>query len=213
MKNLKLIALLIFLYQILLSQDVNDILKKSEKKYNSIQDVVIDFTQINVFGVSKIENRLEGKLWMKKKNKYKIQLENQTIITDGKTVWSYYPLNNQVIIDDYKEDPDSFSPDKLMINIPKNYDAILLGVEKILNKNTFVLKLTPKTDRSLIKSMKVWLNKNEYIIEKVEVADVSDNLTTYISKSITINPGLKDDIFKLKIPEGVEALDLRKNPK
>lgn len=211
MRYKKVIFSLFLLHQILFSQSADDILKKAEKKYNAIQDVIIDFTQINVFGVSRIENKLDGKLWMKKKNKYKIQLENQTIITDGKTVWSYYPLNNQVVIDDYKEDPNSFSPDKLMINIPKNYNAILLGVEKLSNKNTYVLKLNPRDEKSLIKSIKVWLHRDEYLIEKVEVNDVSDNQTTYISKSITLNSGLKDDIFKLKIPEGVETLDLRKN--
>lgn len=211
MKYFKILLILFLSQSVLHSQNADDILKKAEKKYNVIKDAIIEFTQINVFGVSKIENKFDGKLWMKKNNKYKIVLENQTIVTNGKIVWSYYPLNNQVIIDDYKDEPESFSPDKIMVNVPLNYNAILIGTEKLFNKNTFVIKLTPRNERSLIKSMKVWLNKEEYLMEKVEIVDVSDNITTYISKSITINAGLKDEIFQFSIPQGVEVLDLRKN--
>ncbi|RCK71922.1 MAG: hypothetical protein IGBAC_0722 [Ignavibacteriae bacterium] len=211
MKYFKILLILFLSQSVLHSQNADDILKKAEKKYNVIKDAIIEFTQINVFGVSKIENKFDGKLWMKKNNKYKIVLENQTIVTNGKIVWSYYPLNNQVIIDDYKDEPESFSPDKIMVNVPLNYNAILIGTEKLFNKNTFVIKLTPRNERSLIKSMKVWLNKEEYFMEKVEIVDVSDNITTYISKSITINAGLKDEIFQFSIPQGVEVLDLRKN--
>lgn len=211
MKYFKILLILFLSQSVLHSQNADDILKKAEKKYNVIKDAIIEFTQINVFGVSKIENKFDGKLWMKKNNKYKIVLENQTIVTNGKIVWSYYPLNNQVIIDDYKDEPESFSPDKIMVNVPLNYNAILIETEKLFNKNTFVIKLTPRNERSLIKSMKVWLNKEEYLMEKVEIVDVSDNITTYISKSITINAGLKDEIFQFSIPQGVEVLDLRKN--
>lgn len=211
MKYFKILLILFLSQSVLHSQNADDILKKAEKKYNVIKDAIIEFTQINVFGVSKIENKFDGKLWMKKNNKYKIVLENQTIVTNGEIVWSYYPLNNQVIIDDYKDEPESFSPDKIMVNVPLNYNAILIGTEKLFNKNTFVIKLTPRNERSLIKSMKVWLNKEEYFMEKVEIVDVSDNITTYISKSITINAGLKDEIFQFSIPQGVEVLDLRKN--
>ncbi len=213
MKIYKLI-LLLFLFQFnLYSQNAEDILKKAEKKYNTIKDVFIEFTQTSVFGVSKIENKFEGKLWMKKNNRYKIELENQTIVTDGKTVWSYYPLNKQVVIDDYKDDPDSFSPDRIMVNVPRNYNAIYIGTEKIQGKNTLILKLTPKDEKSLLKSMKVWFNKDDYLIEKVEVIDISDNITTYLSKTTSLNTGLKDSLFQFTIPDGVEVLDLRKNSK
>ena len=210
MRLLKLTLLIIIYNCFLFSQQASDILKKVEKKYNNIKDATIEFTQINVFGVSKIENKFDGTLWMKKDNKYKIMLENQTIVTDGKTVWSYYSLNKQLIIDDYREDPNSFSPDKIMVSIPKNYNSILLGEEKLNSKNTFILKLTPKDEKSLIKSMKAWIDKDEYLIQKVEVIDISDNATTYLSKIIRINTGLKDELFKLSPPDDVEVLDLRK---
>lgn len=207
---MKYIIILFLIFQnILFADDAGKILSKVEKKYKSIEDAYIEFTQVNVFGVSKFENRIDGKLWMKKQNKYRIELEHQTIVTDGKTVWSYYPLNEQVIIDFYKDEQNPYSPDKIMVNIPKNYNPVLIGSEKISNKKCFVLKLTPRDPNQMIKHMKVFVDQDEYTIQKVETIDLGDNQTIYFVNAIKLNTGIDNSRFNFTNPQNVEILDLR----
>ncbi|MDI6780090.1 MAG: outer membrane lipoprotein chaperone LolA [Bacteroidota bacterium] len=185
------------------------ILTKVQKKYETIKDVTAVFTQNITFGVSKMEQSFHGTLTMKKGNRYRIEMEQQTIVTDGKTVWSYSHPNNQVIIDKYKEDPKSFSPDRVLINVPKNYNTIFLGNENLFGKKTAVIKLTPKESKSLVKSMKVWIDLEDHLMRKIEIIDVSDNINLYLINSIKLNTGVSDILFKFEIPEGTDTVDLR----
>src|SRR5690242_20263554 len=96
--------------------DAMSLLKQMEKKYDAIKDATVMFKQDVSYGVTKSEQSFKGKLFMKKGNKYRIELEDQMIVTDGKSVWSWTKSNHQVVIDAYKEDPRSFSPDKVLVN-------------------------------------------------------------------------------------------------
>jgi outer membrane lipoprotein-sorting protein len=146
---------------------------------------------------------------MKKGNKYRIELEDRTIVTDGASVWTYSDLNRQAFIDVFRDDPKAVTPDRMLTDIPKNYDAMLLERETIEGTRTHVLKLTPRETGSLVKSLKVWVDPSEWLMVKIEVLDVSDNLTTYRIREVAFNSGLSDRMFHFDIPPDVEVIDLR----
>ena len=191
------------------AQDVDVVLSRLQRKYESTRDLYASFTQIVRFGVTQNTQTFAGKMWMKKGNRYRIEMEQQTIVTDGKSVWTYSELNKQVLIDKFQEDPNSFTPDRVLTNVPQNFFAIIIGNEKVDNVELLVLKLTPKERNSLTKSMKVWVNSSDWVIGKVEVLDVSDNLTTYRFKDLRINEGFSDRLFHFETPPGAEVVDLR----
>jgi chaperone LolA len=161
------------------------------------------------FGFSKIEQSFSGTLRMKRPNKYRIETEYQTLVTDGTTVWSYSPVNKQVLIDRYKETPDSFAPEQLLLNLPANYFASLVQQEKKGEATWFALKLVPKDDQSFIKSMKVWVEEGSWVVRKVEMLDVNDTEKMYDVQEIKMNTGLKDVTFTFTAPAGTEVVDLR----
>ena len=186
-----------------------DLISRLQKKYDSIRDASVTFTQNTVFGVTHAEQTLTGRLLMKKGNKYRIETESQTTVTDGKSVWSYARVNNQVLIDTYKDDPRSFSPDKILVNVPNNYTSIVLGKEKIEGKETTIVKLTPKSVKSNLKWMKVWVDTDDWLMIKVQIFDISDNLTSYTISGTKLNTGIADSQFQFEVPRDVEVIDLR----
>ena len=188
---------------------VKEITDKLQKKYDSLQDATAHFTQHVKFGFSKIEQTFSGTLRMKRPNKYRIETEYQTLVTDGTTVWSYSPVNKQVLIDRYKETPDSFAPEQFLLNMPANYFASLIQQEKKGEVTWFALKLVPKDDQSFIKSMKVWIEEGTWVVRKVEMLDVNDTEKMYEVQEIRINTGLKDVTFTYAAPAGTEVVDLR----
>jgi len=189
--------------------DPEDVLSHLEKKYDKIKDAFASFTQDVVFGVTKNEQTFKGKLWMKKGNKYRLEFEDETIVTDGSSVWSFSKSNNQVLIDKYRDDPKSFSPDKVLVNVPKQYSATVLSREKIEDRETIVLKLVAKEQSSNLKWMKVWVDPDEWLMERIQILDVSDNLTTYFINGLKLNTGLADGQFEFQVPKGIDVIDLR----
>jgi outer membrane lipoprotein carrier protein len=188
---------------------VKEITDHLQKKYESVQDATARFTQHVKFGFSKIEQSFSGTLRMKKPNHYRIETEYQTLVTDGATVWSFSPVNKQVLIDRYKETGDSFTPEQFLLNLPSNYYATLVQPEAGADKSLITLKLVPKDDQSFIKSMKVWVDEGSWGVKKVEMIDVNDTEKVYTVLDLKLNTNLKDATFAFTAPPGTEVVDLR----
>ncbi|MDH7515238.1 MAG: outer membrane lipoprotein chaperone LolA [Bacteroidota bacterium] len=184
-----------------------DIIKKVQEKYEDLNDVVITFTQTVRFKVSRAEQETSGTLYFKKKNKYRIETDQRTVVTDGKTSWSWTPQNRQVIVSAYKEDSYSMSPERIFLSIPQDYYAALVGEEKILSEACYVLKLTPKESGSA-RTMKVWVAKN-WVIRKVEIVEAGGTVTTYTIKDVVTDKGIPDSRFEFTPPPGADIIDLR----
>jgi chaperone LolA len=188
---------------------VREITDRLQKKFDSMQDATIRFTQHVKFGFSKIEQSTQGALTMKRPNKYRVELEHQTIVTNGSVVWSYSPANKQVLIDRYKENQNSLSPEQFLLNLPAQYYTTLLGKEKVENAETYVLKLVPKDDQSFIKSVKMWVEDGTWVVRKVQIIDVNDTETVYTVVELKINTRVNDALFTFTPPAGTEVVDLR----
>ncbi len=187
-----------------------EVLEKVEEMYATVNDASAEFTQTVSFKYAKVEQSFSGTVSMKKKNKYRVESQQQTLVTDGATVWAYSPVNNQVLIDTYRESPNTFSPEKFLVGLPKNFRAALVDDNTPEGHAATVLKLLPKSDVSkFVKSMKVWINDNDWSVRRVEYIDMNETRTVYSLKSITFNSGISDERFTFKVPEKAEIVDLR----
>ncbi len=188
---------------------VQYVTEQLQKRYEKIDDATIQYTQKVKFGFSQIEQSFEGTLISKKPKFYRIESELQTVVTDGTTVWAYSPANKQVLIDHYRENQNSISPEQFMLNLPSQYYATLVGKEKEKDRVVVVLKLIPKDDRSFVQSVKMWIDTSTWMIMKIDIVDVNDTETTYTVNSIKLNTGVKEKIFTFIPPDGVDIVDLR----
>jgi chaperone LolA len=191
------------------AENAQAVLEKVKKKYDSIVDAELKFSQHVKFEMSKTEQNVSGTLFIKKENKYRVELEGATIVTDGKTVWSHTKSSQQVLINNFTMDENAMTPEKILGAAPKDYNASLVGEEKIGKTNTQVLKLAPKDEASMIETMKLWVDEATWLIKKVEILDVGGKQTVYVVNDVKINTGIPDSRFTYQIPNGVETVDLR----
>ena len=190
-------------------ETVEEVLEKVKKKYDSITDAQLQFSQKTTFELSKVEQNVTGTLLLKKNNKYRVETREQTIVTDGVTVWSYSAANKQVLIDHFKMDENSISPEKILSGAPSEYVSTFLGTDKIGTSDVFALKLVPRDEQSLVKTMRLWIDNSTWLIKKAEIVDVNGKETDYLVTEVKINTGLQDSSFIYQVPEGAEAVDLR----
>jgi len=186
-----------------------EILERVRKKFETVKDAELTFSQRTRFALSKLEQNASGTLSMKKEHKYRIETEEQTIVTDGATVWSYSVPNKQVLIDVFKMNERAMSPERILAGAPGDFTASVVGREKLGRFETVVLKLVPVAEQSLASAIRLWVDTSEALIRKAEVSDVNGKETTYTVGAYKLNTGMSDTRFTFSIPDGVEAVDLR----
>jgi len=190
-------------------ENAQEILEKVRAKYASIKDAELRFSQLTRFSLSKLEQRGSGTLYLKKENKYRIETDDQTIVTDGQTVWSYSIPNKQVLVDNFKIREGSLTPERILSGAPEDFTPTVIGKEKIGGTETVILKLVPRNGEALVVSLRLWVDPEEWLVRKAEITDANGKETSYTVASIRTNIGLSDSRFTLRIPEGVEVVDLR----
>lgn len=202
--KIKVIIYLIILFFISnagIGQDAQEIIKKVQSNYNSINDAKASFSHT---GKSTSES---GTIYIQKQSKYRIETKGQVLITDGVTSWSYSIKKKQVIVDNYKEDGNTFSPNKFLFNYPENFYSDLEGSEAISGLDCYLLKLTPRS-KGNVKSAKIWVDKEENLIRKISIVS-KEGTDTYTLKKITLDSGISSSKFTFSPPSDVEIIDLR----
>ncbi len=189
--------------------DAREVLSRARERYESIQDASAKFIQQVRFGVMKSEQSFSGRFYMRKGNHYRIEGEEQTIVTDGASVWTYSTVNKQLLIDRYKDDNNVIEPQRLLVNAERDYEVTLIADDNAASEHVSQLKLIPKSDTSRFKWVKLWIDRNDWLLKKAQLQDLADNITTYTISDIRLNKGLADSLFRFDPPHGTEVIDLR----
>jgi outer membrane lipoprotein carrier protein len=211
LKTLIFLTFTIFFSNIsIFGQDDNitaqDIIQNVQNTYKDITDAKASFSQTVKYGSSKSQAS-SGTLYIKKENKYRIETGSMIIITDGTTSWSYNSNKKQVVIDNYKETGNTFSPNKYLFQYPENFYSDLSGTETMNGKDVYVLKLRPR-ESGYVKSAQLWVGKDDWLIKKIYI-QTDESTTTYNVKNLQVNQGLSNSKFTFTPPEGVEVIDMR----
>ncbi|MEN3039461.1 MAG: outer-membrane lipoprotein carrier protein LolA, partial [Candidatus Kryptonium sp.] len=85
--HFKSFLILISLYGFMFAQSGKEIVEQLKKKYGAVDDAVVRFEQSLKYGASKFEQTFSGTFYFKKRNKYRIETEQQTLVTDGNVSW------------------------------------------------------------------------------------------------------------------------------
>lgn len=188
---------------------VKDLTERMQRRYDMIDDVTALYDQHVKLGYANVDQDFKGRLVFKKPKRYRLESDHQTLVTDGSTVWAYTPANKQVIIDAYKEQRNSVSPEEFLLNLPSTYYSTVIGREVVNELRTVVLKLTPKDDRSFVKSVRLWLVEATAEVKRIQVTDQNETQTTYHMTSIRMNTNVPDTDFQFIPPPGTDVVDLR----
>lgn len=207
---IKIVLVLIIVFTFSYADTVTEIVEEIQDKYEKIEYLSAEFVQIEQFKLTGSKNETRGKIFVKDGIKYRLETEDQIIVTDGETVWTYSIFNNQVLVDRVKEGDGSLLPRDLLFKYPRDYFASLIDEVEIDGDDYYVLKLDPREGvHGYIKTMKIWVNCDSYIIAKIEYTDFNDNISYFEIKKVDIESELSNSLFQLKIEEGVDVIDLR----
>jgi len=184
------------------------ILEAVSKKINGLKTLKANFA-LTLAG--KTKDSKKGTFSMKGQ-KYRVTLDRQEIICDGKTVWTYMKDANEVQVSTYNPSEQTISPAKLFTNFyDKEYSYKYIGTRKVGAQNCDVIEMTPATKGKQFSKVELAIDSKTSTIVGGSVWEKNGNKYQYAISGFTSNPPLTDANFTFdtkKYPK-VEVVDLR----
>jgi chaperone LolA len=195
----KLALMMLILSTLTFAGDANELLRKVKEKFSEIKDFS---AEINQEGNNPV---FTGKMFYKKDDKFRLELRNMTIVSDGITIWNYNKKDNRVVIDETKySESFPFSLDKLLNEYPSKSN-----LSSTTEGNFNILTLTPKPGSDLnFTRARLWINSDN-LIERVFLESGTENKMDFRISGYKLNQALPDSRFTFNPPEGSRIIDLR----
>ena len=184
------------------AQSADDIALRLQQRYRAIDALQADFVQ-TMGGAA-----LQGTLTVRG-DAFRIELPDQTLVSDGTTLWSYSHEDNQVVIQDYADDDIGFSigqvfTDYLTVFRPTGATrATMNGVRHD------VLALVPRDTGSSVQDATLYVRSDDAVPTMVRVHDINGATLAFDLRNVQPNPSLTSEAFTFRYPQGVEVIDLR----
>jgi outer membrane lipoprotein-sorting protein len=200
MKQISLLLMVLLFIPFTFSQEgSNNFLKELQSKFDSINDL-----EANVFQSINDDQKLPGKLFYKKDNKFKLETDNNIIVSNGKTSWNYSKKENKVIISSNDDESvGAFSIQKLVYEYPYQCQ---LHLERFQEQK--VLTLIPCDSSLSFSFIKLFIDQ-DYLIAKILVSQGPGALLIFNISDYVLNKNIPDSKFSFTSPEGCKVIDLR----
>jgi outer membrane lipoprotein carrier protein len=192
---------------ILYPQSANQVIKKLQNKFNSISNFTANFSQSYFSAQGQDQGKTSGKFTYKRKNKFIVDLQNQTIVSDGQTIWNSDKRFNRVVVSNLSDDPTSFSLERFVFDYPP-LCKIKIVTDDALSKGDEYIELTPKDQDMEFKYVKIWLTADG-MISKLEVLDLGDIRYAFQFTDLKIDQDISVARFIFYPPKGMKIIDLR----
>lgn len=210
MRKMIYLLTIIMLFSNLFSISGDKILSGIKEKIGSIKTFEADFTQVQIWELAEEESKVSGKLYMKDIDIFRVELDKDYIFSDGKTVWRFSSENDQVLIENIKDNDNTILPGQLIFEFTDIYELKDFFEKEEGKKKFYVLNLvSPEGNERFINKLRVKVSE-EFIPTEIECFDLDDNKTTYFLSNMMLNKDISPDKFKFIKPDKAEIIDLRK---
>ena len=196
--------------QVAVAENVDDVIKKVQKKYRSAKNIHIEFTEKVRFSLTGTEVEVPAVLQMEGQDKFRLESEDQLVVNNGETFWRFNKLDSQVLVDYAKKSDQDVMLNTFLNDFRDQYYAQLLEEMKIEGVNHYVIRLTPKpNENSIFTSVKIWVKDKDWEIDRLIYEDYNTNETEYVISKTNFDPKFQETLFSFNPPEGIEVIDLR----
>lgn len=212
-----IVLLLAFLGVLNITQAQTDakakaILAAVSKKYRTFDVVKADFSFILDNQQAKIKEQQQGTLLVKAKaNKYKVNMDDQVLLSDGKSQWTYLKADKEVQVTDVDNSGEALNPARIFTMYESGYKYVYTGDSKIGNRVYQMIDLSPLDTKKSFFKIRLSIDKVAKQISNVLIFDKNGNKYTYNVKSFVGQPNVPEStfVFDAKKYPGVEVVDLR----
>lgn len=214
--------LLVFIGLVLLNFQIKaQVDAKAKKVLDEVSSKTKSYTSINAefsITVENLKNKSTstqlGKLTLKG-NKYKLEVNNQVIISDSKTSWTILKDASEVQINNVeaKEKETGINPSNIFTMHEKGFKSEFVKEEKQKNGAVYqIIKLYPEdVKKKNFHTAVLTINKEKQQIVSIKILGKDGTDMIYLVKSFNANSAVPETVFVFndKNYPGYEVIDLR----
>ena len=166
-------------------------------------DVDFDFNFLNT--TQGIDENQKGNIKINE-NKFRLDLNQQLIISNDSIQWIYLKESNELQIMEYDSEDDMLSPNKLFTIYENGYKSQYVE----LFENQHIIDLFPKESNEF-KNIRIYIDKDKIQLKKIILYDKNGGSFTYSITKFLTDAKIDDKSFlfnKDEYPE-LEIIDLR----
>ncbi len=187
-----------------------EILEAMSKKYKSYTSFEANITSTLTNEIDGTREEIKGKITVKG-DKFRLVMDDQEIINNGTTVWTYLPAAKEVNIDNYDPQSDEVNPTKIYDLYKKGFKYLFLEEQTENGLLCDVVDLVPEKKDAQFFKIRMFISKKDKSIVSWTMFDKNQNRYKYSITKFTPNVAVADAFFTFdpkKYP-GVEVIDLR----
>jgi outer membrane lipoprotein-sorting protein len=176
------------------AKTILDEVSKTTKAYKAI---TAEYEFVNTNKDKKQVDKQEGKIQVKG-NKFRLEIPGNTIVCDGKTVWTHNKDAQEVTIKNYEPDAeDALNPTTIFTMYEKGFKYKYDKEEKINGVAYQEINLYPaiKPEKKKYHQVKLFIDKAKKQVHEVKMLMKDQGTQTYTIKSLKPNENLADNVF------------------
>lgn len=185
--------------------DAEDVMRRLRSRFDKNGALSAHFRQTLDADYAGSSASLEGTIVLSG-IRYRIETEGQTFITDGTTTWVYVAEDQQVIVDDYVEDDATFTPGHFLDDRAERY-VVSFADEQ--SDRDHVVRLRARSADTFLESATLWVDRNDYLVSRIEVVDVNGAFMRFEMDDIDLDPDIDESTFRFEPRPDIEVVDLR----
>jgi outer membrane lipoprotein-sorting protein len=211
MKRVSFIAIIIVSAAVAFAQKVDPqaLLKQASEKAAAYQTISVGFTYSLQNASAKLNDSQKGDITIKG-DKYRLDIAQQIILSDGKTVYTIMPNAKEVQINDIEDMEDAITPSKIFTDYYKNFTAKSVTEKTVKGVVCQVIELEPTSKRDFTKAV-LTIAKSDLIPQELQLTDKKGTLHTYTLENFKVNQPIDDGAFTFKQGDykDYEVIDMR----
>lgn len=186
-----------------------------QKTYEGVKDLSADFEQVTRFkGAAGFGPKSTGTIEVKKPGKMRWEFETpekKSLVSNGKTLWMYDGVENQVIVNEFMQETTSVTALNFLEGLGdlKTSFTVALATAPADStvKDAVFLTLTPKDTADVqFTSILLAVDRKTGLAHEVFLTNPLGQETRLTLAKLVKNKGLPDSRFVFEIPKGAEVI-------
>ena len=193
------------------SLSVETVVSKLQSRYNRLNDFSADFHHTYAGGLLSTTDTERGVVHVKKPGRWRFDYsmpEEKSFISNGTSIFSYFPQDQQVIISQLPTSSGASTPALFLSGVGNlNRDFTTEALKPVdSNSRSLILRLTPIADNANYEFLILTLDPETFDIEVMATTDFQGGVSAYTFSNLMENPGLSDTVFEFDIPQDVDVI-------
>lgn len=198
------------------SEEVKEVIKKLQARYEQTRDLSAEFKQTTKIEGFATPIQSTGKMYIKKPGRLRWDYADpnvEEIYVNQNDVKMYVPEHKQVLVGKLTQMAASQAPLQLLQGAAKLEEQYDLDLSRAGDKGEGglpLINLLPKQDGNeavrTVTRIVLEVQPKTYFIRRVAIHELSGNVSTFEFSNLKPNSGLKPGLFEFTVPPGVEVV-------